>query len=331
MNTTQPFKVAFLTEMGFEGKIPSTHLNMRTEFAWMNALNATHYNIKNYNNVKDYDIVFIIIPKGEVYLNAIGVQMQDKNNPISDLLTFPLASTLKQNNCSKIYYIQEGPNWLFNDYNLVDQVNFYNQLNSFDGIYAHSNQDAKFYKGLFPGKEIRVIKSLLIEDIIKNIIPVKEDKTIIGGNFARWYGGFQSYMVAQYFGTPIWAQDSHCKRPGEEQLPNLTHFPRLTWVDWMKELSKFKYAVHLMPTVAAGTFSLNCAYFGIPCIGNEKVDSQRILFPKLSVDVDDVEKAVELAKQLKQDADFYEECSSYALEAYQKHYKLEVWKKEIDL
>jgi hypothetical protein len=38
-------KIAFLTEMGFVGKIPATHPNMRTEFAWMHALDADHYNI----------------------------------------------------------------------------------------------------------------------------------------------------------------------------------------------------------------------------------------------------------------------------------------------
>jgi len=44
-----------------------------------------------------------------------------------------------------------------------------------------------------------------------------------------------------------------------------------------------------MLTIAAGTFSLNCAYFGIPCIGNEKVDTQRLCFPELSVDVENIE------------------------------------------
>ena len=33
-------KIAFFTEMGFTGKIPRTHENMRTEFAWMVALNS---------------------------------------------------------------------------------------------------------------------------------------------------------------------------------------------------------------------------------------------------------------------------------------------------
>ena len=40
-------KIAFITEMGFEGKIPSNHPNMRTEFAWMHALNADHFHRGN--------------------------------------------------------------------------------------------------------------------------------------------------------------------------------------------------------------------------------------------------------------------------------------------
>ena len=36
-------KIAFFTEMGFGGKIPRNHDNMRTEFAWMCALNADHH------------------------------------------------------------------------------------------------------------------------------------------------------------------------------------------------------------------------------------------------------------------------------------------------
>ena len=38
-------KIAFFTEMGFQGKISRTHENMRVEFAWMCALEADHWNI----------------------------------------------------------------------------------------------------------------------------------------------------------------------------------------------------------------------------------------------------------------------------------------------
>lgn len=322
-------KIAFLTEMGWEGKTPSNHQNARTEFAWMNALNADHFHIGNIKNVFNYDHVFVIIPKGEVFLNAVGTTLSQKQNPISSVLSIPIVDILKSNNCKKVYYVQEGPTWLFNDYNIIDQVNFYNTLNSFDAIFAHNEYDVKFYKGLFPNNKINIIPTLLIEELIKNITPKTENKIIIGGNFARWYGGFQSYMIAQTFDIPIWVQDSHCKRKDENQLPNLNHLNRLSWIDWMNTLSTFKYAIHLMPTIAAGTFSLNCAYFGIPCIGNEKVDTQRICHPNLSVDVDDVEKALILAQRLKEDKEFYVKCSNESKLMYRKYYDINEWNKKI--
>ena len=55
-------KIAFFTEMDFTGKIPRTHENMRTEFAWMVALNADHYNINSLPS-KPYDLGIVIIPK----------------------------------------------------------------------------------------------------------------------------------------------------------------------------------------------------------------------------------------------------------------------------
>ena len=98
----------------------------------------------------------------------------------------------------------------------------------------------------------------------------------------------------------------------------------------MNTLSTFKYAIHLMPTVAAGTFSLNCAYFGIPCIGNEKVDTQRLCHPDLSVDVDDVEKARKLAKRLKEDSTFYTVCSKMSKAMYKEIYTLDKYKLKLN-
>lgn len=313
-------KIAFLTEMGFEGKIPSNHPNMRTEFAWMNALNAVHYNI--HSSVEGYDAVFVIFPKGQVYLNAVGSRLSYESNPISSLAELNIIEKLKQFN-KKVYYIQEGPHWLWNDYELNDQINFYNMLASSDGIFAHNIEDVKYYKGLFPHLSVDVIPTLMIEDNIKDIIPVPEEKAIIGGNFARWYGGFESYIVAQEFEVPIWGQTSHAMRDGEDQL--FQHLPRVNWIEWMRQLSSFKYAVHLMPTVAAGTFSLNCAYFGIPCIGNINVDTQRICHSYLSVDVHDLDRAKYLSKRLVSDKEFYILCSNAAKENYRKHYDINVW------
>jgi hypothetical protein len=316
-------RIAFLTEMGFNGTIPSTHNNMRTEFAWMNALNAVHYPLANYDLVKEYDVVFIIFPKGKTYLNSEGSTLINGINPVSKYLEQPIIPTLKDSN-TKVYYIQEGPHWWWNDYEVIDQIQFYNFLSLTDGIFAHNLSDSQYYRGLFKNKKVEIIHSLMIEDFIKDIQPITEDKVLIGGNFSRWYGGFESYMVASEFGLPIWGQESHSKRVNEGGIGNLSHFPRMTWNDWMVEVSKFKYGVHLMPTVAAGTFSLNCAYFGIPVIGNEKVDTQRLLHPNLSVDVSDIESAMIMVEMLK-DPIFYKKKSEEAKDNYHTYYTKKVW------
>lgn len=317
-------KITFVTEMDFTGKIPVDYPNMRTEFAWMYALNADHYNI--HSQVSGYDAVIIIFPKGRVFLDACGSRLSNERNPVSDLLMSNLVERLKQSN-KKVYYMQEGPHWLYNDYELVDQINFYNMLASCDGVFAHNERDALYYKGLLPGKLVSVMPTLMIDEVVTHIESQPEEKTIIGGNFARWYGGFESYTIAQEFGVPIWGQTSHAMREGEDQL--VQHLPRVFWTDWMKRLSSFKYAVHLMPTVAAGTFSLNCAYFGIPCIGNINVDTQRICHPYLSTDVHDLENARKLAKQLVEDQEFYKECRTLAQKNYQTYYNKELFLEKI--
>ena len=325
-------RIAFLTEMGFVGKIPANHPNMRTEFAWMHALDADHYNIHLFGvdkNLTNYDHVFIIFPKGKTFLSSEGSRLVNGINPISELLQQSIVQRIKEKGNHKVHYVQEGPHWWWNDYEISDQIGFYNMLSECDSIFAHNESDIPYYKGLFPTKEVQSIYSLMIDDYVKDIVPTKEDKVIIGGNFARWYGGFESYIIANTFEVPIWAQTSHAMRENEASVDNLTHLPRMMWNEWMAVLSTFKYGVHLMPTVAAGTFALNCAYFGIPCIGNADVDTQLLCHPSLSVAVNDLEAARELAIQLKEDKDFYNECSDLAKRNYEENYSLKVWTERI--
>jgi hypothetical protein len=298
--------IAFFTEMGFEGKIPRTHDNMRTEFAWMCALNADHYNINSIPS-KKYDLGIVIIPK---------------KNPNFDIYT------LKET-CVKIAVMQEGPNWYWQDYDLPKQVWYYNTLVSADIIFTHNESDRKYYQGLTGHRDVRVMQSLMIEDAIGSLQPTERNGVIIGGNFVSWYGGFDSFIIAQELEEDfkITCPSMGRKQPGEEQL--LTHLPYMNWTQWMHSLNKFKYGVHLMRTHAAGTFALNCAYLGIPRIGNSKVDTQKICHPRLSVNVEDLKTARHLAKQLKEDKSFYDECSRMAKQSYKEYYSLDFWKDNI--
>ena len=289
-------EIAFFTEGGYQGKVPRNHPNMRTELAWMCTLNADHYNI-NQPPKQQYDLGIVIIPK---------------NNPQFDL------NNLKQY-CSKIAVMQEGPNWYWQDYPLEQQIWYFNTIQEADIMFVHNESDKKYYEGL-TGKECKILPSLMIEDLIKDLPQIERKDIIIGGNFCSWYGGFDSYIVAQEADCPIYIPSMGRKIEGEEQMPNLNHLPYMNWVEWIKTLNNFKYGVHLMRTHAAGTFALNCAYLGIPCIGYEGLDTQEICHPYLTVKLGDLASAKEKLIQLKSDKHWYDRCSIVAKEQYQKYY-----------
>lgn len=93
----------------------------------------------------------------------------------------------------------------------------------------------------------------------------------------------------------------------------------------MQCMNDFKYCVHLMRTAAAGTFSLNAAYLGIPCIGYNTIDTQRLCHPSTTVKVGDLRTAREVARALVEDKEFYEMCSIDARKQYEILYSEEAF------
>ena len=288
-------KIAFFTEMVFTGKVPRTHTNMRTEFAWMVALNADHYNI-NQIPEQEYDLGIIIIPKINPTFNLSNIRTR----------------------CKAVGVMQEGPHWGFQDYNLADQVNYFNTLKQADIVFVHNDADKKYYEGLIDSSNIRVMPSLMIEEAIGELKDVERQGVIIGGNFVSWYGGFDSYIVAREVTDVVVAPSMGRKQPGEEQL--LTHLPYMNWKEWIHKLNEFKIGVHLMRTHAAGTFALNCAYLGIPCIGYKGLDTQEKCHPSLTVEVGDLLEAKRLIRKLNEDKDFYNVCSQEARTNYKQYF-----------
>lgn len=292
--------IAFFTEMGFEGKVPRSHSNMRTEFAWMCALNADHYNL-NQIPKKDYDLGIVV--------NSKKHSDQVKINALKKV-------------CNKVAIMQEGPFWYYQDYTLDKQILYFNNLTESDIIYVHNEQDRKYYKGLTNHPDVRVLRSLMIEDPIDTFTlthPNDRKGVMIGGNMVSWYGGFDSYMIASSVTDDICSPKMGRAIEGEEQL-GIKQLPYLQWNDWIVALSNCKVGVHMMRTHAAGTFALNCAYLGIPCIGYEGLDTQRILHPQLTVKDGDLSSARELIKELYNNENFLNLCSREAEELYHKHY-----------
>lgn len=302
-------KIAFFSEMGFGGKTPRTHKNMRTEFAWFTALDADHIPIVNIDQVNvTYDLGILIIPKN-----------------VKNFMSTDIVSNMKRI-CNKVAFMQEGPSWYYQSLPLYESMWFLGQMMSVDIVFAHNDVDRKYYEGLLE-KPTYINPTLMIEDSLKDLPQVSRSGVIIGGNLGRWYGGIDSYMVASESGESISAPQMGRMDKNELNVEDINHLPYLEWFDWMGELNKFKYAVHLNPNTIGGTFSLNCAYLGIPCIGNVHSNTQRLCFPELSVEHNDIKRAKELMKKLTTDSEFYKEMSNLSVENYNKHFSETNYKK----
>ena len=306
-------KIAFLSQMGFTGKIPRNHPNMRTEFAQMCALDATHHPLYDIDKIEgSYDHVVLLIPK----------TAQDRAR-LYDVDVVKKARRIGK----KIWFMQEGPNWIFQDMPIHHQFWHYNVLADVDGILTENETDIPYYRGLVgKDKPIHDIPSLMITD---DLVQRSEwgDVVILGGNFVRWYGGFDSYVVGKEFQPEykLGCVSMGRKQQMEEQIEDITYTPYVQWREWIDILSQYHVGIHLMPTVGAGTFNMNCAFHGIPCIGYDQVDTQRDLHPLTSVKNEDVESARHIAEKLKNDDGFYQECSIQSRELWEKLYSEEVF------
>jgi len=295
-------KIAFTSENNFYSTVNRDYKNMRTDLSWICSLNAIHYPLF-YKDIVSHDIVICILPKKN--LDVIF-----KNNLITYLRRLG----------KKIVFMQEGPNNFWQDYKLDLQLEYINTINKFDAILCHNESDVLYYKGLF-NKPTFTLQSLMIEDTIKDVdTDIERSGVMIGGTMCQWYSGMDSLLVAHNIQEKVYAPSMGRKREEEDRWDYINYLPYMDWTQWINELNKRKYAIHLMRTFAAGTFSLNASYLGIPTIGYNYVDTQCTLHPDLSVDLGDMQKAVSLAKKLKEDKEFYNHCSNETKRLYNENY-----------
>ena len=299
------YKIAWFTEGGWQGKVSLDNPNMRNDVSTKYILGAEHYPI--------FQLPQVLQHFGENHFD-FGIVTLPKTN-VDKLMTFDMMGDLKKL-CRKTISMQEGPHWYFQDYNMEQQIWWYNSLTEFDMLFAHNHKDVNYYKGI-TNKPVHKMPTLMLAERL-GIVPRNEwsNSVIIGGNMVRWYGGFDSMIVARELEMPISAPSMGRKIDREDEI-DIQHLPYMTWVEWINSLSQYHVGVHMMPTHAAGTFTLNCAFHGIPCIGYKGLDTQEDLHPLLSVDDGDMNGAIKLAKKLKDDK-FYDECSIMCRENYKK-------------
>ncbi len=302
-------RIAFFTESGYTGQVPISTGNMRTDQAWICALEADHYPVTNLPQ-DTYDIGIVIIPK-------------EKNREHLANVNYPLIESIRKV-CNKVAVMQEGTHWDWMEDSINTMVWFYNQLMQADLLLCHNDIDVKYYRGI-TDKPCYIMPTLMIEDSIR-VSETKTNSVFVAGNWHQTYRGFDAWIIAQEFDIPMHGFKAGKFREGEE-VTGIQYMPWKPWNEFMYELSKHRYGVQTYVT-SAGQFPLNCAYLGIPCIGYNQVDTQRNLFPDLSVEVGDVLAARKLVHKLKERS-FYEDCSDKAKNLYTEMYSEEVFIKKL--
>ena len=304
-------EIAFFTEGGYTGKVPR-NIPMRTDQAWICALNAVHHCIFKLNEINQkYDIGVVIIPK-------------EKNREYLVKQQYPLIDNIR-NYCNKVIIMQEGCHWDWMEDPVETMVWFYNQLLKADLLLCHNDADVKYYQGITDIKSF-ILPTLMIEDIIKTA--PQEDRVFVAGNWHLTYRGFDAWVISNEFDMPKYGFKAGKYKEGED-INGINYLSWMQWDQFMLELSKCKYGIQTYQS-SAGQFPLNCAYLGIPCIGYNDVNTQRNLFPSLSVDRGDIIAARKIANELQNNKDWYRECSKVAKFNYNQLYKedkfLEKWK-----
>ena len=307
-------KIAFFTEGGYTGKIPR-NIPMRTDQAWICVLNAVHHCVFKLNEVNQkYDVGVVIIPK-------------EKNREHLVKQQYPLIDNIR-NYCDKVIIMQEGCHWDWMEDPVDTMVWFYNQLLKADLLLCHNDADVKYYQGITDIKSL-ILPTLMIEDTIKTA--PQEDRVFVAGNWHLTYRGFDAWIISNEFDMPKYGFKAGKYKEGED-INGINYLPWMQWDQFMLELSKCKYGIQTYQS-SAGQFPLNCAYLGIPCIGYNDVNTQRDLFPSLSVDRGDIVAARRLANQLQNDKEWYREIVKIAKFNYNQWYKedkfLENWNKII--
>ena len=298
-------KVGFFTEGGFEGKITLDNPNIRTDAAWMYLTDATHHPFSRLSFLPDnsYDVGVMILPKKRRML-----------------LNYPLLEQYRRV-CKKVTVMQESYYNYWQDSPLDEQIWYFNFITEMDLIFCHNDVDLDYYYGLTNVRTELMPTAMVTEGIVRR--EGLGNGVIIGGNWVKDYGGFDSYQVSREITDDITAITTGRMKPEETQI--LKHIPWVMWRDWIDILGQYNVGVQL-GTAAAGQFQLNTSFHGIPCIGYSNLNTQSILHPLTTVELGDIDKAKDLARKLKDDK-FYKLCMDTTQKRFEKYYSEEMFVK----
>ena len=248
---------------------------------WCNAMDGDHYYIRNQKvDYSRYDLVL---------LNHYANDDMDKfirwfkgnfpNTPLLGLTEVPTDHIRENEQRAKSYF---------------------RSLNSLDAVCLNKKYGFEYYKELcsvpiyYVGVPAPVthIKSYRKEnkDAFKNHILLPTDNPVF------------NYRASWEVFDKINEKDNFIKN----------YYRDLSQTRFWKQAGRNYIGIHLDSRETAGRFSIDCACLGIPLISSDKIFAHVHCFPELSVNPSDIDGAVNLAKKLYNDEQFYQKVTEYA-------------------
>ena len=286
-------KIAFVSEMGFYGKLPKDFKDFRTVESWVYGFNAFNipFNMLDKTDLTNFDLFIVIIPKNNVSICK------------------ELLNVLPMNKTS---VLQEGPCYYFQDSPAMDELKYAKLLNDCKFILCHNESDCSYFRQ-FNKNCTRIPTCTDTKIEIK-----KEDKKPLAfsfGTFSKWYNGQTSYRILKEIGYEVWmSMMGRWKRDEGIQTKSkgIQVLGYLCWADFIKAIKNVSVACHMMPTKAASSYVLVCALLDVPCICSPS-DMSKDLFPYTTTnDAYDYEMGAIYAKKLVNDKEFYAKVVNHA-------------------
>lgn len=278
---------------------------------WAAVMKGTHY------NGLAFDIGYYGLPYE--YFSEFDLVMVAVRHELIEV-----GIKIKRQSTARVLVFIDGEMEYFTSYLLGDlQVKFIELLNIADAVGVTHEYSIPIIKALTARPVGLIGVPFPLKRVREELCPPVEKKLAIhvgcgtGKSFNR--NGIVNLAALSEIGLPgvvdVWAQeDVEYARLIKKYIPlpplHFSHTPR--WEDFISQLNYSIMGLHLDFRQIWGRFALDCAAVRMPCIAQDTFYTQKILFPRLCVNYQDIDGVVKLAKMLLKNNRFYEEVMAYA-------------------
>jgi len=303
-------KILYLTDLNYFGTISSDYqMGLRPPMSWISALKPFHCPYSRIDEIPYNDFDITILSCLHENVDVLNINLEKIKN-ITKKILFQHDSDhryfYKKNSLSRSYML----NYI---------------ISNVDAVLVHNDLDKQYYQSLFQ-KPCFIHEQLIFDTYSYLDIPQQKSGVILGGIDDR-YGALDGlFLIYNIINEKIYCFGDF------EPIPEVIKIEN-TWdyIEYNKILSKFKIALNLTPMAIGGSFPLQCAMVGVPCVGWDNSHTLKKCFPDLVAPYGDFESLRIILNKLNTEDDFYNKVASQARHIFLKEYNIEEYKKNMNL